>query len=471
MEKSDKQKEPEELLNDEKYATAQQISFITKQALTSVYAILRRDKCQSIELLCKNTKQKRYFYEKEQALNILNKEKESKKFDNIKHINLKQLAILFGVTPLTVSWWLSALRIKPLFKAHGRIKGYQFAYDRQIVLTALANKLPVKYRRLLEKEPTMQTADFIPADTLDIYTLDQLKSKIPGIEAHYEIFNKSEIPEYQEIARMLRGNQKSVNLWGKMVEGIFDDIKKQPIAKKKFFLDEMLANPVEIYKREPPKEIDKKESFLGEIKKQSKVLSALFADTQISFTSNSVFIICKQQFIAQKLMEKENKRLINMALFKANAPDFEIVIIDKTSGNVLDEKDNLVNMKKDDVLKFIRKRLQFNDRMYLRHTLRDHDMKKEHKRFDMSGYDDNVCGDCTLHNLSILNEFADLGIYDYTDYLFLDFYKGSGTLYMQYFKDEKTPLEFDLCGYTTSEIIYFIFQKTIFSGKFKRRRD
>ena len=45
-------------------------------------------------------------------------------------------------------------------------------------------------------------------------------------------------------------------------------------------------------------------------------------------------------------------------------------------------------------------------------------------RFDMSGYDGRVSkGACTLWNQAILNRFAHLGLYDYTKFLFLDFYK------------------------------------------------
>jgi hypothetical protein len=86
----------------------------------------------------------------------------------------------------------------------------------------------------------------------------------------------------------------------------------------------------------------------------------------------------------------------------------------------------------------------------------------------MSGYEGET-GQCTKQNLAIVNEFADLGIYDYTSYLFLDFYKGQGTLYLKYFNDTEN-LEFELGGYTTSEIIYEIFAKTIFTGESRRRR-
>ncbi len=91
-----------------------------------------------------------------------------------------------------------------------------------------------------------------------------------------------------------------------------------------------------------------------------------------------------------------------------------------------------------------------------------------HRTFDMSGYDGDV-GSCTLHNLAILNEFAYLGIYDYTAYLFLDFYKGTPTVYLSYFHVREN-VEEEFIGFTTSEIIYEIFTLTIFSKERKRRR-
>ena len=131
--------------------------------------------------------------------------------------------------------------------------------------------------------------------------------------------------------------------------------------------------------------------------------------------------------------------------------------------------DFLKKLSKEDILGLIRMRLSFNDVVgsQLRHIAPEY-FSKEHRRFEMSGYDSEP-GQCTKHNMAVLNEFADLGIYDYTDYLFLDFYKGSGTLYLKYFNTDDN-LEFDLNGYGTTEIIYEIFVKTIFSGKEERRR-
>lgn len=126
---------------------------------------------------------------------------------------------------------------------------------------------------------------------------------------------------------------------------------------------------------------------------------------------------------------------------------------------------------KEEILDFIRERLSFDHEIIssLRHTDKDK-FKKEHRRFDMSGYDIKT-GDCTVSNLAILNKFADLGIYDYTSYLFLDFYKGTPTLYLKYFHENNNIEIDDWSGYGTTEIIYEIFKLTIFSDKSTRRRD
>lgn len=123
-------------------------------------------------------------------------------------------------------------------------------------------------------------------------------------------------------------------------------------------------------------------------------------------------------------------------------------------------KEILQTKPQDEILDFIRQRLAFkNDiKSQLRH-IDTEVFEKEHRRFEMSGYESQI-----KHNLDILNEFAELGIYDYTSYLFLNFYKGHGTLYLKYF-NENENLEFEFEGNGTTEIIYEIFKKTIFSNK------
>jgi hypothetical protein len=132
--------------------------------------------------------------------------------------------------------------------------------------------------------------------------------------------------------------------------------------------------------------------------------------------------------------------------------------------------EELKSKPKEEVKDFIRKKLSFDIGISssMRY-LEPEQIAKQHKRFEMTGYE-SITGQCTVWNTSVLNEFADLGIYDYTSYLFLDFYKGTPTLYFKYFLENEN-LEFDeWSGQGTTEIIYKIFELTIFSNKESRRR-
>lgn len=130
----------------------------------------------------------------------------------------------------------------------------------------------------------------------------------------------------------------------------------------------------------------------------------------------------------------------------------------------------LKSKSKEQIFDFIRETLSckniIND---LRHINRD-EFIKEHRRFDMSGYDGDEVGHCTVKNMDIVNEFAFLGIYDYTHYLFIDFYKGGGWIHLRYWNEKQETL-IDLDSIGTVEMIYTIFELTIFTDKRKRRRN
>ena len=137
---------------------------------------------------------------------------------------------------------------------------------------------------------------------------------------------------------------------------------------------------------------------------------------------------------------------------------------------------NELKGKKEDTLAGIRQALKFDTKVlgqlkyYAFNSIESFEnYSKEHRRFDMTGYDNGDVGSCTTHNQGILNTFAHLGIYDYTKYLCIDFYKGHGELHFRYWDSEDdVTYEFDNIG--TVEIIYEIFELTIFSDKPKRRR-
>ena len=128
---------------------------------------------------------------------------------------------------------------------------------------------------------------------------------------------------------------------------------------------------------------------------------------------------------------------------------------------------DLKQMTKEEVFNFIRQRLSFSKELQeqFRHVNKD-DLAKEHRRFEMSGNETNP-GQCKIFNTALLN---DLGIYDYTSYLFLDFHYGTPTVYLKYFSENEN-LEYTFTGYTTTEIILAILELTIFSGKPKRNRS
>lgn len=129
-------------------------------------------------------------------------------------------------------------------------------------------------------------------------------------------------------------------------------------------------------------------------------------------------------------------------------------------------KETIAGLSTDQIEKAIRQRLSFEDISYqLSHVDKDLFREKEHRRFNMSGY-----GDSVLTTQAILNEFFDLGIYDYTTYLFLNFYKGDGVLYYQYIGEDENRTE-DLGGHGTIEIIHKILQLTALSGRKPYRRD
>ena len=91
-------------------------------------------------------------------------------------------------------------------------------------------------------------------------------------------------------------------------------------------------------------------------------------------------------------------------------------------------------------------------------------------RFDMSGYDSEP-GYCTIHNLEVLNTFAKFGIYDYTEYLVVDFHKGNPRIFLCYWGEDLNYIIDDLYGLTTSEIISKVLEFTVYSGKKRRRRN
>lgn len=184
-------------------------------------------------------------------------------------------------------------------------------------------------------------------------------------------------------------------------------------------------------------------------------------------------LIINHRGIAQKERNKSKKTIL----------DFTPEEIREISNGNLDEKGirevpkynvtfNAYNsVSKMEILDFIRYKLRFSDSLI--RSLKGCGInfgEKQHYRFDMSGYE-GITGWNTLHNQMILNKFAYLGIYDYTHFLCLDFYKGCVSLYMKYWDDDSAGGGFkvDLSNKPTTEIIYTIFMYTVFTDRPTRR--
>ena len=97
-------------------------------------------------------------------------------------------------------------------------------------------------------------------------------------------------------------------------------------------------------------------------------------------------------------------------------------------------------------------------------TITEDNGERKKLSFKMSGDTTDI-----HHNQSILNLFEPYGIYDYTDCLSLNFYKGNGTLFVKYYRDFGFEVLEGLSGLTTSEIIFRIFELTIFTNRATRR--
>lgn len=121
-------------------------------------------------------------------------------------------------------------------------------------------------------------------------------------------------------------------------------------------------------------------------------------------------------------------------------------------------------MDSEELSDFIYSRLQFNP-----HQLQEmHNANVEpHRRFDMSGYGRD--GSCVLHNQAILNLFADCGIYDHVDYLFVDAYKGGITVYYALFSTG-APLQENMMGLGTTGIIRWILDNLVLADGLPKRR-
>lgn len=134
----------------------------------------------------------------------------------------------------------------------------------------------------------------------------------------------------------------------------------------------------------------------------------------------------------------------------------------KTSWGVEDIK----NASVEDIRDYIRQMLCY-DRELIHYGLHKH----FHRRFDMSGYNTEGRVSCSVLNMEIVNTFQHLGIYDYTRYLTIDYVKGGGDLFYQFYYGRDEQIVEDVTTMGTVSVIQRIFELTILSGRQKRRRE
>lgn len=123
-------------------------------------------------------------------------------------------------------------------------------------------------------------------------------------------------------------------------------------------------------------------------------------------------------------------------------------------------------MKKESIRKYLYS-VPFDESRFGDRDGQKREGKDFHIRFAMSGY--GISPSATEINMNILFLFAKFGIFDYTNYLFLDFHKGRATLYFAYWNDTVNH-EVDLTGLTTCEIVEQVFKHTVYSDRPQRRR-
>lgn len=93
-------------------------------------------------------------------------------------------------------------------------------------------------------------------------------------------------------------------------------------------------------------------------------------------------------------------------------------------------------------------------------------------RFNMSGYNYDEDGlPCTIYNTRILDRFEHLGVYEYHQIVALDFYKGDCFLVLvDWGYSNSCEVYNNYGGYGTRKIIYDVLERTVCSGRSKRRR-
>lgn len=300
------------------------------------------------------------------------KQKELEKWLNDKSaIQRKELDWLWGCIKSNTKRILQDFQIKPLFLLRGNYSGMgcvNYAFYSRAECEA-ARPFIKEVKNEMEEQKLINTPledDFIPADTLDSYTLTALIVKLKEKGAIIEnfkadLFDNHADEDIKRIGMLIRGSVKSVNLWGRQIDEVVNVCEKKEIVEDLPVIEKTqqceLITP----------NADKSSIFLAEVSTRSLVARALLSSAHITFTDNTMFIICKEPFSAKKLMESQFKQKFDESLRAIGLIDYEIVIIDKTNGRALmgcfnETKDSL-SRDEVEMLSWLRER--FKDGQFL----------------------------------------------------------------------------------------------------------
>jgi hypothetical protein len=170
-----------------------------------------------LEVECRNARQS-FLSKKEYIENTM--------IENPIYITTKELSNLWGISEKGVGAFLARMKIKHVKAINmGYPLGLCTIYDRAECERArpFINQSEQKeVEKVEEKQMELpkqkeQTPDIIPADTIDLLTMSELESELKqrGVELTAEVrakINASDMPDMKHIAKMLRGNAKTITI-------------------------------------------------------------------------------------------------------------------------------------------------------------------------------------------------------------------------------------------------------------------
>jgi hypothetical protein len=233
----DKNEELQKWLNDDRYVRRIDLQKLWEMSKKRTNDLLQKENVKAIKSLYLPDTGQACFYSKEEcerAYENSRAKKQKQDFDrnvelqkwlnNTEYIQTKELNILWRLSALSTYKHLHLNNIRPV-KRISRCpeKGCCVFYDRAecerarpfIIQPEQKEVEQVEEKQMELPEPTEQTPDIIPADTIDLFTMSELETELKnrGVELTADVrakINASDMPEMKHIATMLRGNAKSI---------------------------------------------------------------------------------------------------------------------------------------------------------------------------------------------------------------------------------------------------------------------